>query len=181
MTRLIWLATALGAIVLLLAPLYREVPKKFIWNASASVPVGLYVVRSGGPLAVPDLVAVTAPEPIGSYLARSGYLPSDMPLLKRVLGAPGQTVCRVGRTIIVDGIEMGQALVRDRKGRPLPAWHGCRRIENGEIFLMNWEVEDSLDGRYFGAIPQGAIIGHAVPLWTDEDGSGRYRWQIWPW
>ena len=76
-----------------------------------------------------------------------------MPLLKRVLALPGQTVCRIGRTITVDRIEIGDALDRDRTGRELPVWHGCRRIAGDEIFLMNADVRDSLDGRYFGPIP----------------------------
>ncbi len=51
---------------------------------------------------------------------RSRYLPKDVPLLKRVLALPRQTVCRTDRTIAVDGIAMGTALERDRRGRTLP-------------------------------------------------------------
>jgi type IV secretory pathway protease TraF len=42
---------------------------------------------------------------------------------------------------------------------------------------MNAQVRDSLDGRYFGPISASSIIGRAVPLWTDEDGTGRYEWR----
>ena len=72
---------------------------------------------------------------------------------------------------------MGTALQRDRIDRPLPDWQGCRIVADGEIFLMNWDVPDSLDGRYFGPIPASAVIGRAVPLWTDEDGHGRFEWR----
>jgi type IV secretory pathway protease TraF len=34
---------------------------------------------------------------------------------------------------------------------------------------MNWQSADSLDGRYFGPLPASAVIGRAVPVWTDED------------
>ena len=44
----------------------------------------------------------------------------------------------------------GDALDRARLDRELPAWQGCRRIADGDIFLMNPDVRDSLDGRYFG-------------------------------
>lgn len=63
---------------------------------------------------------------------------------------------------------MGDALNRDRSGRPLPVWQGCRRIPAGEIFLMNGQSEDSLDGRYFGLLPLTTIVGRADPLWTRE-------------
>ena len=55
-------------------------------------------------------------------------------MLKRVLALPGQTVCRNGTTITVDGIEMGEARERDRRGRPLPVWEGCDLVGDGELF-----------------------------------------------
>jgi type IV secretory pathway protease TraF len=42
---------------------------------------------------------------------------------------------------------------------------------------MNWDVWDSLDGRYFGPIPKNSIVGRALPLWTDEGGDGRDLWR----
>ena len=74
----------------------------------------------------------------------------------------------------VDGVEMGDALDHDRIGRALPVWQGCRVIADGQLFLMNWDVPDSLDGRYFGPIPASSVIGRALPLWTDEEGDGRF-------
>ncbi|HWA02466.1 MAG TPA: S26 family signal peptidase, partial [Rhizomicrobium sp.] len=35
----------------------------------------------------------------------------------------------------------------------------------------------SMDGRYFGPLATNTIIGRAVPLWTDEDGDGRFQWR----
>jgi conjugative transfer signal peptidase TraF len=142
---------------------------KLILNASASVPIGLYAVRPAGVLHVAELVVIRPPEPLASFLTDRGYLPKGVPLLKHVLALPGQTVCRTDRTITVDGIVMGEALEGDRRGRTLPVWQGCRAIPTGEVFLMNWHSEDSLDGRYFGSLPAAAIVGQAEPLWTDEE------------
>ena len=80
-------------------------------------------------------------------------------MLKRVLALPGQTVCRQGLTITVDKIEMGVARERDSRGRLLPIWQGCRVVADGEVFLMNWQSANSLDGRYFGVLPMTAIVG----------------------
>jgi conjugative transfer signal peptidase TraF len=150
---------------------------RLIWNASASAPIGLYTVRTGADLGVTDLVAVEAPEPLVSFLSQREYLPRGVPLMKRIAALPGQTVCRIGRSVSVDAIAMGEALARDRRGRELPVWQGCRTLRASEIFLMNWDVQDSLDGRYFGPIPKNSIIGRALPLWTDEGGDGRYQWR----
>ena len=51
----------------------------------------------------------------------------------------GRRVCRIGLTISVDDIAVGEATDRDRRGRPLPKWQGCRVVGDGELFLMNWQ------------------------------------------
>ncbi|TGQ94561.1 S26 family signal peptidase [Mesorhizobium sp. M8A.F.Ca.ET.208.01.1.1] len=156
---------------------FLPLPLKFIWNASASAPLGLYAIDSDELPQTADLLAVDAPEPLATFLAERGYLPHGVPLMKRVAGVAGQRVCRAGRTISVDGIDMAEALDRDRLGRALPSWQGCRVIAVGEIFLMNWQVRDSLDGRYFGPVSTDTIIGRATPLYTDEGGNGRFEWR----
>jgi conjugative transfer signal peptidase TraF len=145
------------------------VSPRFIWNASASVPTGLYAIRPAGVLHVTELVVVRPPTALASFLDQRRYLPKGVPMLKRILALPGQTVCRSDRTITVDGIAMGEALAHDRSGRVLPSWRGCRVVAGDEVFLMNWQSEDSFDGRYFGPLPASTIVGRADPLWTREE------------
>jgi len=153
----------------LLLSTIRGASPHYIWNASNSVPIGLYRLQPVSTLAVTELVAVQPPDLLATYLDLNGYLPLGVPMLKRVLALPGQTVCRNGLTIAVDGIDVGQAQERDGRGRPLPVWHGCRVIADGDVFVMNWQSTDSLDGRYFGPIPASAVVGRAVRVWTEED------------
>jgi conjugative transfer signal peptidase TraF len=140
-----------------------------VWNASASAPIGLYRVRPADKLIVTDLVVAMPPEPLATFLAEADYLPHGLPLIKRILAFPGQSVCRSELLISVDGTEKGSAHERDHHGRLLPVWQGCRVIAEGEVFLMNWDEPASLDGRYFGPIPSSAIVGRAEPLWTFEE------------
>jgi conjugative transfer signal peptidase TraF len=158
-----------GAAALALSTIVARPAKRYAWNASGSVPVGLYRLQPVGNLFVMQLVAVQPPEPLATFLADNSYLPRGVPMLKRVLALPGQTVCRDGLTVAVDNIAMGEARERDSRGRPLPVWQGCRVVTNGEVFLMNWQSVDSLDGRYFGLLPTTAIIGRAKPLWTSGE------------
>ncbi|MGE0544124.1 MAG: S26 family signal peptidase [Geminicoccaceae bacterium] len=141
----------------------------YMWNASASVPVGLYRLQSTDQRYVTELVAVLPPEPLATFLVDGNYLPRGVPMLKHVLALPGQTVCRERLTVLVDAIAMGVARERDGRGRPLPFWQGCRVIAQGELFLMNWQSADSLDGRYFGSIPASAVIGRAHPVWIERE------------
>ena len=165
------------AVIGIAAAALVDMPVKLIWNATASAPIGFYTVEPADRIEVPELVAIMPPGPLAGFMVGRGYVARDVPLLKRVLGLPGQRVCRIGLTVTVDGVEMGDALERDRIGRDLPVWQGCHIIAEGELFLMNWDVHDSLDGRYFGTIPASSVVGRALPLWTDEDGDGRYVWR----
>lgn len=152
------------------------VPVKLLWNASASTPLGLYDLAAPNGLKIGDLVAVRPPKPLADFMVGRGYIGRGMPLLKPVAALPGQQVCRAGRTVNVDGVRLGEAQERDRRGRVLPIWQGCRRIASDQIFLMNPSVRDSLDGRYFGPLPRATVIGRATPLYTDAHGDGHFVW-----
>ncbi|CEF53693.1 S26 family signal peptidase [Acetobacter ghanensis] len=163
---------AMGVAVASIVP----VPVKLLWNASASTPLGLYDLTAPNGLKAGDLVAVRPPKPLVDFMVGRGYIGRNVPLLKPLAALPGQQVCRVGRTVTVDGVVLGEAQDRDRRGRVLPVWQGCRRIAPDQIFLMNPSVHDSLDGRYFGSLPRNAVIGRATPLYTDAHGDGHFVW-----
>ncbi|MCK1356296.1 S26 family signal peptidase [Bradyrhizobium sp. CW7] len=167
--RLKILATTFGAAASLVATIVLEPLPLYIWNASESVPIGLYRLRPANQFQVTELIAVQPPEPLASFLDLNGYLPLGVPMLKRVLALPGQAVCRSGLAILVDDIPVGEARDRDGRGRPLPKWQGCRVVGDDELFLMNWQSDDSLDGRYFGFLPASSVIGRAFPVWTREE------------
>ena len=177
MTRFAYLiVTCFGALTIAVSASVHVTPW-LLWNASASAPVGLYVIRPSDHFEVPDLVAIAPPAPLARTLDQHGYLPLGVPLLKRIAALSGQQVCRHDRAVTVDGIAMAEAREQDRAGRGLPVWQGCRRIADGEVFLLNWQHPDSLDGRYFGPLRQDAVIGRAIPLFTDEAGDGHFEWR----
>lgn len=156
-----------GATLTVVPALSRHTPW-LIWNASASVPIGLYRTEPGRAFGVGDIAIVMPSEPLAGFLAERKYLPRGVPLLKHVLALGGQTVCRRGAAITAHGKIYGTALEHDSKDRPLPIWRGCRAVADGEVFLMNWDVADSFDSRYFGPVPTTNIVGRAVPLWTTD-------------
>jgi conjugative transfer signal peptidase TraF len=139
-----------------------------IWNASASVPIGLYAIERPTDLHVTDLVIVRPPEQLKSFLADRNYLPRDAPLVKHVLALSGQSVCRTGFVITIDAVAVANARESDSRGRPLPSWQGCRIVHEDEVFLLNPQSGDSLDGRYFGVLPISSIVGRALPLWIPK-------------
>jgi conjugative transfer signal peptidase TraF len=146
---------------------------RLLWNASASVPIGFYVIHPAGRLTVGELLAVRPPAPLAQFMAARRYLAFGVPLIKHVAALSGEIVCRSGFTITVNGIAEAQAFDRDARGRKLPVWQGCRTVRSGEVFLMNAGVPDSFDGRYFGPVPDSTIIGSATPMCLPGQQSSR--------
>ena len=157
----IGLALATGGIVL-----ESGIPPspRLVWNASASVPTGLYSVSPVRPIEHGDIVVVRLPDPVARLAAERHYLPQDVPLIKPVGALPGDQVCAIGSTITIDGDSVATRRMRDRTGRPLPWWTGCERLRNGRLFLLS-PVPDSFDSRYFGPVDASTIVGRARPLW----------------
>ncbi|WP_119307019.1 S26 family signal peptidase [Cohaesibacter haloalkalitolerans] len=176
MRRFTYVVVAFVAAAIVGTTFFLSPPLKLVWNVSASAPIGLYILREPVGLEVTDLVAVRLPETWQSFAVERGYIGNGTPLLKRIVGLPGQMVCRLDSLITVDEVTIGHTREADHVGRALPTWHGCQTIDQHEIFLMNWQVDDSLDGRYFGPLPASSIIGLARPLWTDEAGDGQFEW-----
>jgi len=138
---------------------------RLVWNASASAPVGLYRVAPGAPVARGDMVIARPPGSVRALAARRRYVPADVPLVKRVAGAPGDRICAVAAAITVNGQPVVTRRSHDRFGRPLPWWTGCRTLRDGALFLLMAETPDSFDGRYFGPTSPSDVIGKATLLW----------------
>lgn len=156
---------ALGAAALLLTMAWRPAPL-LVWNASASAPLGLYRVRPGATVSAGDMVIVWLPAGPRALAARRRYLPANVPAVKRIAATAGARVCARGNAVTVEGRRVATRLAADRRGRPLPWWHGCRTLDSGEIFLLMRDSPDSFDGRYFGPSPRADVIGRATLLWS---------------
>ncbi|MEW5997902.1 MAG: conjugal transfer protein [Proteobacteria bacterium SG_bin5] len=150
---------------------------RVIWNASASAPLGLYRIEPDSDPVVNALVAVAPPAPLARWMTERGYLGEDVPLLKHVAAKAGQRVCRIGVTVSVDTRPVAVALTRDRLGRPLPVWRGCRTLAAGEMLLLNPDHPDSLDGRYFGPLDASAVLGRAIPILTRDAPGAPLTWR----
>lgn len=156
------------AIALIAASLQDRAPR-FLWNASASLPIGLYALTPPEALAVGDLVAVRLPPERADWAASRGYLGRQALLLKRIAALQGAVVCRSIGLILIDGLAVAEPAVADSRERPMPVWSGCRRLGMGQAFLLLAETPDSLDGRYLGPTDVSAIVARARPILTRGD------------
>ena len=170
--RRIWLiATAVPALALAVASLV-SLPKKLIYNASASAPMGLYWLDNR-PVERGDYVLVRVPDRVWNLVIERGYLPPDVPLLKRVVGVNGDRICRQSDEISVNGSVVASAKRRDGQGREMPDWNGCHILTEQTVFLLQ-DHPQSFDGRYFGPVDRRLIIGRATWLrlpWRNREQS----------
>jgi len=156
-----WAGLALAALAL--GPVAARAPR-LIWNASASLPIGLYRLEPTRAAAVGELVAYRPAPELSRVFAERGYLPDGVPLLKPVAATPPSVVCRQGLRIVIDGRTVAMALEKDRAGRLLPRWSGCITLGPEAVFLLAPDVPDALDGRYFGPIDRRDLLGRLVPI-----------------
>lgn len=158
-------AVAAFAMAALIAGLLWQPRPLLVWNASASAPVGLYLVTSPDNVRAGEMVIAWTPEPARSLAAERRYLPSNVPLVKRVGAVAGDRACAIGEAIWVNGRHVGARREVDGTGRRMPTWTGCRQLAAGEYFLL-MESPDSFDGRYFGVTRREDLVGRAVLLWA---------------
>lgn len=164
--RLSLFVASAAAIAGLALPALHHSHLRLIWNASASVPLGLYRIVPATALRVGDMVAVRPSPALARFIAERRYVEANVPLLKPIAATYGATICRVGPRVTIDGRTVVAALARDRFGRPLPAWFGCYRLRPDQLFLIAPSHPDSFDSRYFGPVSQSQVLGRATPLWT---------------
>ncbi|OJW28002.1 MAG: hypothetical protein BGO51_12915 [Rhodospirillales bacterium 69-11] len=99
-------------------------------------------------------------------MASRDYVPRGVLLLKHIAALGGQTVCRKGVAVTIDGRSRAIARAGDSRGRPLPVWHGCHQLRAGDVFLLN-VAPDSFDSRYFGVLSGRTVTARATPFWTE--------------
>lgn len=153
---------AAAAVAAIGVPCLQRTPR-LVWNASNSVPIGLYHIDARAPIRG-DLALVELPPEISRLADRRGYLPASAYLLKHVAGTSGDRVCRFGRVVSVERRVSAWAASTDALGRSLPKWHGCRILKVGEVFVLTG-AHNSFDGRYFGPVSTDRVIGRAHAVW----------------
>jgi len=144
-------------------------------NLTGSLPVGLYLAARGAPTRGTLVLVCLRPQVaalarVRGYVPRGGACPGGVvPIGKPVLATPGDTIAVTRTGLLVNGtpVPNSQALVLDRKGRPLPRLAVGRYLVGwDELWLLSSYSRLSFDSRYFGAIKVSEVRGRLRPLWT---------------
>lgn len=157
------------AVVALVLPATERVRTRIVYNPSDSVARGWYRIAPDvelDSLRVGTIVLARLPDGLAAFAAQRGYLPSGVPILKRIGAVAPQLVCAWEQVVHIDSEAVATAQLHDGARRPLPAWAQCRRLAETELFLLSDTNPTSFDSRYFGPIDTSALLGIAIPLWT---------------
>jgi type IV secretory pathway protease TraF len=156
------LSLSLAAGTFLVAAIALKPIPGLIWNASASVPTGPYIVQMRQPN-LREIAVIRPVDWVRLYASSRGYLPENVWLLKPIFAMRASTVCRFGKYIFVNGKLVAKAKIWDSQHRHLPVWKGCHTLKSDEVFVLA-RPQDSFDSRYFGPVNRGRVVGTAIPL-----------------
>jgi conjugative transfer signal peptidase TraF len=165
--RVALLGSAFGVLGITVSALVKP-DIRLIYNPTESAPRGWYLIHPAAQLEIGDYVIAQLPHHIAAFAAKREYLPRHVPVLKRIAATAGQRVCVRDGTVLIDGAAVATTLARDGKRRPLTAWPHCRKLETGELFLLNASAPSSFDSRYFGPLDVSFVRGRANLLWTSR-------------
>jgi len=91
---------------------------------------------------------------------------SEIPLIKRVVGIPGDTVETKQGAAYLNGQRLDEPYLKEMTlGRMTP-----RLVPEGHVFVLGDNRNHANDSRYFGMVPYDDIIGRAwISYWPPED------------
>lgn len=145
---------------------WLPLPKILVYNRSASLPVGWYLIVPTQQLHVGDIVVFKAPSQAEALAIERGWLPKGDLMLKQIGALAGMSyrIQDDGQFYVGDAY-WGQALEVDRQDRPMPQLRGSFTVESGN-FLPVSHHPTSFDGRYYGTVPLANIRCKVVPVLT---------------
>ena len=142
-------------------------------NLTPSMPMGIWqetnhIIRGA-------FITFCLPEDNGMHrlVERRAYLPQGKcsdgfaPLLKQIVAMPGDLVDVTQVAIKVNGkiYAHSKTLLTDSKGRDMPyIAPGQYKVTENTYWVLAIDHPNSLDSRYFGAIPKSAILHAMKPV-----------------
>ncbi|MFZ9035033.1 MAG: signal peptidase I [Francisellaceae bacterium] len=134
------------------------------YQGTASMPEGYYLTYPVGAIRRGDVVLFQPDSKLQRYILKRGWLQKPIPLLKEVVGIPGDWLCIEDKVVYINKHKIAIIKTRDNKNRPLAHFHFCGRIPPSNYFLEGISDPDSFDSRYYGLIDKTQILSKAVRL-----------------
>lgn len=101
----------------------------------------------------------------GDIIAFHHDAPAPEIFIKRVIGLPGDRVAVDRGRVFVNGVALREPYVRFADDRSF----GAVTVPPGSLYVLGDNRANSDDSRFWGFVPQSAVLGHALlgiwPVW----------------
>ena len=136
----------------------------FIYQVTHSMPEGVYMTYYPFSIKRNDNVVFVPNAKTEHFIVSRGWLPANVPLLKKVVGVPGDYLCIKDETVYINQVKVATIYQKDRQGNPLPIFNYCGKINQNKYFMQGVANPYSFDSRYYGLVSKKQIISKAVQL-----------------
>jgi len=145
-------------------------------NITNSLPRGIYKIAHGPVVRGALVVECLLPQlsKLGKdreWIGRGSCPSGTMPILKRVVGVPGDTVTATRDYIQINSFILlnTASLFLDSQGREIPrVGDHTYTLQPGQVLLLA-DNPQSWDSRYMGSVDMTTILATAEPVWLWED------------
>ncbi len=134
------------------------------YQSTPSMPEGYYLTYKVKSIQRENNVIFMPNQKTEKFIIQHGWLPEGIPLLKRVIGIPGDKLCIKHHMVYINNKRVAVAKLKDNKGEALPIFTYCGEIQPDYYFVQGISSPNSFDSRYYGLIKREQIISKAVKL-----------------
>lgn len=166
MARLSFLYKILAVLAIFYALLWllKALHIGFIQQLTPSMPEGWYFTYPVSDYHKGDNVVFIPNEQTQDYILAREWLPKDIPLLKKIVGVPGDFLCTKAQNVYINEQWIGKVYQTDGKGNALPIFSFCGKIPKDNYFMQGVANPHSFDSRYYGLVNKSQIMSKAVKL-----------------
>jgi conjugative transfer signal peptidase TraF len=144
-----------------------RLPTLFIFNRTASLPLGFYIVIPKKSYQVGDIVAFDCPQPFDGLAVERGWIKKDELMLKKIGGVHGDIYKALdNHQFWINQKYIGQIIDKDKNNQDMPSIGIGNFTVKENNFLPIGENPRSFDGRYFGQVSLASIRYSVYPLVT---------------
>lgn len=111
-----------------------------------------------------DIVLFNPDKTTEQLMLARGWIGPNTPMMKYVRAESGDVVCIHDQALWMNQVLVGEIKQQDSLGRPLPQISFCRKLKEGEFFMVSTRRPNSFDSRYFGVVKLNQILARAVAL-----------------
>ncbi len=135
-----------------------------IKQLTPSMPEGYYLTYYTNKIERKDDVVFWPNQKTQDLIVKRKWLAKGVPLLKQVVGVPGDQLCIKDHKVYLNTKEIAKIERFDDQHRMLPVFRYCGIIPKAHYFMQGISNPKSFDSRYYGLISKAQITAKAVKL-----------------